>query len=97
MYRDGREKCQNNAAGDKLYKERTLQMAQRQENICCICKDPSDPMTAENVTFEHEDGRGAGGGRRNDAIVDKSGKWINGAAHFWCNVKKGSRRIASSN
>src|SRR5580658_3520101 len=56
VYRGGREVCQNNAAGDALYKHRTQLMMVRQGWICCICKDPSRPIrVASGVTFEHTD------------------------------------------
>jgi hypothetical protein len=103
IYRDGREVCQNNAAGDALYEQRTMGMVIRQERVCCICQDPKDLMTAENATFEHGsylwkgvriqgEPRGMGGARRDDRIVDANGNWINGAAHGFCNAEKGSRR-----
>jgi hypothetical protein len=93
VYRGGREVCQNNAAGDALYKHRTQLMMVRQGWICCICKDPSRPISvASGVTFEHTDLRGMGGGRRDDRIELPDGTWINGAAHGFCNAEKGSKR-----
>ncbi len=49
-------------------------------------------MRKDEATFEHEDGRGMGAGHRDDRI-EKNGKPYNGAAHFWCNAKKGSVRL----
>jgi hypothetical protein len=70
-------------------------MAFRQDFICCICKDPQKRMKPDEATFEHEDLRGLGGSRRDDRIekvVNGQLICINGAAHGWCNAKKGSRR-----
>jgi len=49
------------------------------------------------ATFEHEDGRGMGGARRDDRIVieDEEGRFVrhqNGASHKSCNSKRGSLR-----
>lgn len=87
-YPDNREVCQNNTAGDREYERRIQAMFERQDGVCCLC-----PRFIEfSVTFEHSDLRGAGGARRDDRI-EIDGKPINGAAHFWCNSEKGSRRL----
>jgi hypothetical protein len=96
VYRDGREVCQNNAAGAALYKARTIAMAFRQEFICCICRDPQKRMKPDETTFEHTDLRGMGSARRDDRILDAEGKPMNGAAHSFCNAEKGSKRDASN-
>jgi hypothetical protein len=49
-------------------------------------------LRLEDATFEHEAGRGHGGGHRDDRII-VNGKNINGAAHRSCNGQKASRRI----
>jgi hypothetical protein len=49
-------------------------------------------MRRKDMTFEHTDLRGMGGGRRDDRIVDAKGKPMNLAAHGWCNREKGSKR-----
>jgi hypothetical protein len=94
VYPDGREVCQENRAGREEYKRRTLAMANWQENICGICgfgpmlrhQDSESPL---QVTFQHGDGRGMGGARRDDRTNVKG----NCAAHRGCNGELGSRRI----
>ena len=92
-YLDGREVCTKTPKGRAEYARRRLAMAQRQHWICCICQDPRRRMRLEEVTFEHENGRGMGGSWRDDRIEDEDGKPMNGAAHLFCNSKKGSKRV----
>lgn len=96
IYRDGRETLNiRTVAGQKEYESRIAQMIDRQNGVCCLyghIPDCPGRLTLDEATFEHEDGRGMGGGRRDDRI-EKDGKRINGAAHFFCNGAKGSRRI----
>lgn len=94
VMRDGREICQHNRAGRTEYRNRTEKMARRQNMICGICEDTANLMSLAlgfdfSATFEHEDGRGMGGAKRNDAIW-KDGKPYNRAAHYICNMQKGS-------
>ena len=91
VFADGREVCQDTVAGKREYENRTTQMLERQGFRCCLCGEFVWPA---EVTFEHEDGRGMGGARRDDRISLPDGTWINGAAHRHCNNEKGSRRIA---
>lgn len=84
----GREVCTDSAAGRREYKNRTDEMCRRQGWLCGICREPMRP---EEATFEHADGRGHGGGHRDDRITI-NGKRHNSAAHGLCNVKKGSKR-----
>jgi len=42
-------------------------------------------------TFDHEAGRGFGGGFRDDSLFHVDGTWRNAAVHFLCNGQKGSR------
>lgn len=89
VYPDGREVCNlATQAGKDEYKKRTREMVERQDNRCCLCYQP---LRKEEATFEHEAGRGMGGGHRDDRIV-ADGRWVNGAAHSWCNSQKGSKR-----
>jgi hypothetical protein len=53
-------------------------------------------LLGHRATFDHEDGRGSGGGKRDDRII-KDGRYYNGAAHLACNLWKGSRRIDYNN
>jgi hypothetical protein len=89
IYDGGREVCNMmTAAGKREYRRRTLEMRERQDNRCCLCHQW---MSVQDTTFEHEAGRGMNGAHRDDRI-EKDGKWLNGAAHFWCNSLKGSQR-----
>ena len=90
QYPDGREVCQANAAGKVEYARRLQVMLQRQGWACCLCHDP---MNSYNATFEHRCPRGIGAARRDDRIEDANGQPMNGAAHWKCNVEKGSKRI----
>lgn len=95
--RDGREICNRNSGLGRIeYKVRIIAMVRRQKGFCCL--DGIAPMcpgrlSEAEATFEHEDGRGMGGGKRDDRIVLPNGQWQNGAAHNACNSWKGSRRI----
>jgi hypothetical protein len=85
-YRDGREACLKSYMGRREYKARTLTMAERQMWLCGLC---GLPMSYQDVTFDHEFGRGMGGARRDDRI-EIGGRWVNAAVHLLCNSKKGS-------
>lgn len=97
-YPDGREVCCENRPGQIEYRRRTMMMAQRQNFICPECNRLMD-LRAErlpyesDVTFDHERPRGFGGGFRDDRIVLPDGTWLNRAVHFWCNSKRGSKRL----
>lgn len=84
-YPDGREVCQPNAAGDRLYTKRVREMVQRQQYRCCLC---GGRLNAADATFEHQRRRGMGAAFRDDRIVKDGREW-NGAAHWVCNVEKG--------
>lgn len=73
--------------GRKIYADRTFQMASRQRFRCAICQHVQLGMQ-----FDHEAGRGSGGGHRTDAITDAEGNWINAALCYNCNLWKGSKR-----
>jgi hypothetical protein len=98
VMRDGREICDKmTTAGRKEYRRRTLAMLYRQEGRCCLeAYAPGCPgtLTADSATFDHEWGRGQGGGKRDDRIVLPDGTWLNGACHNECNQWKGSRYVA---
>lgn len=84
---DGREVCRRETKeGARIYRERTDAMARRQGGKCAICRLWRD------LWFDHEAGRGSGGGHRTDAILDAEGNWINAALCFECNSLKGSKR-----
>jgi hypothetical protein len=87
---DGREICDcSTPSGRAEYKRRSEAMAERQHYRCALC---GKTLVGWHPSFDHEDGRGMGGGRRDDRIwVD--GKWKNAAVHISCNNDKGSRRV----
>ena len=97
---DGREVCLSNSAGDCEYRARLREMADRQEWKCGIpsCKffhilmHMMNDGTWFSATFQHGDGRGLGGARRDDRI-DHPG---NCAAHWICNSEAGSKRLTES-
>lgn len=89
VMKDGREICQlNTRAGQDEYARRKEAMWERQGKLCCLCWKK---LAKGLMTFEHDEGRGHGGGHRDDRI-EVNGKPINGVAHPLCNVKKGSVR-----
>lgn len=96
QYRDGRQVCLENTAGRTEYKARVQAMRLRQHGICCLfgkIEECPGLMSESEATFEHSRPRGNGGAWREDRILDESGEPLNGAAHFFCNGQKGSRRI----
>ena len=102
VFPDGREVCQTRldhpegAEGRAEYKRRKEAMWERQKGICCLygfLPECPGKLLLKQATFEHEDGRGAGGSKRDDRIVLPDGTWINGVSHLLCNSLKGSRHI----
>lgn len=85
----GREICAKSTQGKAEYRFRTIAMAERQDWRCALCGLPMGETTA---SFDHEAGRGSGGGKRDDRI-EVDGVWQNGAVHVLCNGAKGSQRI----
>jgi hypothetical protein len=84
----GREVCNKLLTdGRNEYRNRTMDMADRQKGLCAICLLPMQ----EEITFDHQAGRGFGGSNRDDRI-DINGKWKNAAVHSRCNAWKASRR-----
>jgi hypothetical protein len=94
-----KEICTKTDAGREEYWDRTIQMAFRQNWICgCGCGEnlyfTEHPFRETNITFDHQNGRGAG--KRDDRIevvIDGKRVWQNAALRYGCNVRKGSRRI----
>lgn len=84
-YWDGREVCQDNAAGRREYSRRVEVMVLRQERRCCLC---NRKLALLEATFEHQRRRGMGAAFRDDRI-EKDGLEWNGAAHWICNGLKG--------
>lgn len=88
-YPDGREVCTKSERGREEYRYRIIQMVMRQHGRCKWC---NQALMIHDATFDHEQGRGMGGGRRDDRLIDKDGHEINAAIHMRCNIEKGSRR-----
>lgn len=89
-YLDGRECTDNSTAGKREYKLRTEAMRQRQDFQCAIGGEWLAPNCGQ---FDHEAGRGSGGGHRDDRI-EIDGEWVNAAVCGACNGAKGSRRYS---
>lgn len=101
VFRSGREVCSNTPEGQAEYLKRIEQMCERQGGLCgCGCGRVIVAGDARNdifrqyslATFDHENGRGSGGSRRDDRIVLPDGTLQNRALTFWCNSAKGSKR-----
>ncbi len=96
VFRDGREWCNLlNKEGREEYARRIRVMWERQGKRCCLeywVPGCSGRLALADAVFEHQEARGMGGGRRDDRI-EIDGKPYNGAAHAWCNSKKGSTRM----
>lgn len=96
-YPGGREVCDLTlSAGKRIYGDRISEMLERQKQMCCLYRHaPSCPgfLRRHEATFEHQNGRGSGGSKRDDRTCLPDGTWINGAAHSLCNAWKGSRYI----
>lgn len=96
-YPDGREVCLDTPKGKAEYKRRITEMWERQGEKCglmitALCKILDGFMTLAQATFEHVDGRGMSGAKRDDRI-EKNGKPYNLAACIFCNQEKGSRKL----
>lgn len=89
-YLDGREVCDKTAKGKRKYALRTEAMAARQDYRCAI---GGEMLDLRDVQFDHEAGRGSGGGHRDDRI-EIDGEWVNAAVCGACNGRKGSRRYS---
>lgn len=81
--------------GFREYRLRVRLMLERQQGVCCLsraCPQCPGALRLEDAVFEHQLGRGMGGGKRDDRI-ERDGKWINGACHEQCNRWKSSRWV----
>ena len=96
VMKDGREVCNLlTKAGRDEYTRRKRVMWERQKRRCCLEKHIAEcpgKLTWSDAVFEHEAGRGHGGGTRDDRI-EVDGKPQNGVAHPECNLKKASVKI----
>lgn len=96
IVRGEREICTDTAKGKAEYKRRVEAMLERQDGMCGLRISPLCPGRLElnQATFEHQDGRGFNGSKRDDRI-ERDGKPYNLAACWWCNGAKGSRSLDS--
>lgn len=100
VFKDGREICdQLTKAGRDEYHLRVRIMYERQGKRCGLiispqCKERGGRLLLSEAQFEHSNGRGMGGGKRTDAIVDKDGNPTNMAVCVWCNSLKSSRPLS---
>jgi 5-methylcytosine-specific restriction endonuclease McrA len=83
---NGREVCQENALGRRLYANRVQAMVQRQNFRCSLC---GRRLSLGQATFDHEPRRKMGSAFRDDRISDGAGNWLSSAAHWTCNDRKG--------
>lgn len=102
VFSGGREVCdQLTKAGRDEYVKRKLDRYEEQGCRCAlqitdICKQRQGRWPKDEITLDHEDGRGMGGGKRDDRMwVIKDGKLVkqNAAVCWHCNSQKGSRKI----
>ena len=85
----GRQVCdQHIKAGKQEYWTRLLKMMVRQNMRCAVCDCGLNYIWGE---FDHEAGRGSGGGHRDDRI-EVDGLWQNAALCPQCNTFKASKR-----
>ena len=89
IYPDGREVCLKTVAGRREYGRRIIEMWHRQSGSCYLC---GSHLFLEDITFDHENGRGMSGCKRDDR-AEINGKPHNGAAHYTCNALKGSMSL----
>jgi hypothetical protein len=86
---EGRQVCTKTVAGLREYRKRIEFMWERQDGLCALC---GKPCRIAEATFDHEFGRGMGGGKRDDRLI-LDGRPLNAAVHFWCNAEKGSKQV----
>ena len=101
IFDGGREVLNTKTArGRDEYRERTLQMWERQGRKCGLilhtfCKERRGRWSADSITFDHDNPRGVSGqDDRIDVFNPTTGEIEkqNHAACGWCNTVKGSRR-----
>ncbi len=81
---DGREICSKTSAGKKEYFRRKLERWVMDKGLCCLC---GQPIVAEQLTYEHPNGRGFGGGTRDDRVEKCR------VSHYFGNMAKGSMHL----
>lgn len=88
-------------AGRDIYMDRIRQMWERQGRRCyleSLVAECPGRLSIREATFDHDEGRGMGGGCQDDRIEVPDGRGgmvpVNGAAHALCNSLKGSVRLS---
>lgn len=104
IFKDGREVCDLlTKAGRDEYFRRIRAMWERQGRRCSLegmVKECPGYLSISEATFDHDEGRGHGGGHRDDRIEIPDAKAeggmrkINSACHPLCNSLKGSVRLS---
>jgi hypothetical protein len=100
-YPDLREVCDmKSAKGRREYSRRIREMWERQGKRCGLiispqCKERNGRLLINEAQFDHSFGRGMGGAKRTDAILDKNGNWLNQSVCCWCNCLKGSAPLTN--
>lgn len=84
IYPDGREVCQNNAAGRREYAKRRLERWRIDKGVCCLCDQMVWPSAC---TIEHPNGRGMAGSKRDDRVSEIR------VAHYRGNMAKGGMSL----
>lgn len=84
IMRDGRIVCSPTKAGRREYRKRTLEVWARDKGICGWCLTP---VSEEEVTADHMQSRGHGGGKRDDRRENLR------PCHQLCNSERGSSPI----
>lgn len=98
VYPDGREVCVlTTKKGMDEYMDRKKKMWERQGRRCALqisdqCKVRQGRWPFDATTFDHQNGRGMAGGKRDDRI-EVEGKWLNAAVCWGCNGLKSSQNI----
>jgi hypothetical protein len=99
VFPDGREVCDlKTKAGMDIYRGRVKKMLSDQSGKCGLmitsqCRMRQGKLSFEYATFDHSNGRGAKGAKRDDRI-EVNGKRQNMAVCPWCNSAKGSRPLS---
>lgn len=82
----GRQVCSDSSKGRKEYANRREFLYEVYDHKCCLC---CRPLTEQQATLEHPQGRGMSGSHRDDSVT------VCLIACPECQSRKGSRRIAT--
>lgn len=87
-------------AGREGYRANTRTAFDRQGRVCGLqvtpqCREREGRWPFDMIQLDHAAGRGMGGAKRDDRVVDENGKPMNLAVCPWCNSYKGSRPLSA--